>query len=240
MHPNHINTIEAALFASAEPLTDEQLLRLFRPEEQVVANTVQAALKALAERYASTALVLRKVASGWRFQVKTDFTPALTRLWEKKAPKYTRAALETLALIAYRQPITRAEIEAVRGVVVSTGVIKSLMDRRWIKIVGRRDVPGKPALFATTKAFLDYFDCAKLSDLPPLPDAADLEKQGQALQQQLDLLGLQDTKVSVESSDDLSGDSNSGDAESRDPALSSHDSAESVVPESCSVEDESI
>mgnify|MGYP001310311926 CR=1 FL=1 len=160
-----------------------QLIRILKDNGDTI--TMQNSLTALQEKYTDSALELKQVATGWRFQVRADYAPNIAKLWEKKPPKYSRAVMETLALIAYRQPITRSEIEDVRGVAVSTQIIRALMDRNWVKIVGRRDVPGKPALFGTTKVFLDYFNLRKLSDLPELPASADLEQQGEKLKQQL-------------------------------------------------------
>jgi segregation and condensation protein B len=130
-------------------------------------------LDALAADYQSHGVELKEVATGYRIQVKRTMTDWLQPLWEERAPRYTRALLETLALIAYRQPITRAEIEEVRGVVVSTNIIRTLLERNWVRVVGHRDVPGKPAMFGTTKEFLDYFGLKKLEDLPPLAEIKD-------------------------------------------------------------------
>jgi segregation and condensation protein B len=198
MMSNTDKIIEAALFASAEPLTIQQLTGLFVDVEK---DAVEQALQALTEQYSDSAVELQRVASGWRFQVRAEFAADIAKLWDKKSPRYSKATLETLSLIAYRQPVTRAEIEEVRGVAVSTQILRNMMDRDWIKVVGRRDVPGKPALFGTTKVFLDYFNLQKLSDLPPLPESNDLEEQGAALQQQLDLLGLEGATVELNSAD---------------------------------------
>jgi segregation and condensation protein B len=193
--------IEAALFASAEPLTVEQLTAiLFEPEK----DAVEKSLHELVDQYSDSAIELQQVASGWRFQVRAQFAGDIAKLWDKKTPRYSKATLETLALIAYRQPVTRSEIEDVRGVAVSTQILRNMLDRDWIKVVGRRDVIGKPALFGTTKAFLDYFNLQKLSDLPPLPQSNDLDQQGEALQQQLDLLGLAGAKVQLNDGGDQS------------------------------------
>ena len=137
---------------------------------------VAAALAALAELYADRGLELKEVASGWRVQVRADLAPWIGRLWEARPPRYSRALLETLALIAYQQPVTRGDIENVRGVSVSSGIIRTLLDRDWIRIVGHRDVPGRPALYGTTRTFLDYFDLRSLDQLPPLAEIRDLAK----------------------------------------------------------------
>jgi segregation and condensation protein B len=135
--------------------------------------TLKTVLEALANDYQGRGIELKEVSSGYRLQVKSSMSDWLQPLWEERAPRYTRALLETLALVAYRQPITRAEIEEVRGVVVSTNIVRTLLERNWIRVVGHRDVPGKPAMFGTTKDFLDYFGLKKLEDLPTLADIKD-------------------------------------------------------------------
>lgn len=163
--------VEALLMTAQKPMTEEQLLRYFEEEPEVTLKTLRKALAALQEDCTVRGIELRQVASGYRFQVKTEYAVRVARLWEEKPARYSRALLETLALIAYRQPITRGEIEDIRGVAVSTSVIKTLEDREWIRMVGHRDVPGRPALFATTRAFLDYFGLNSLEQLPLLPEA---------------------------------------------------------------------
>jgi segregation and condensation protein B len=163
--------VEALLMATQKPMTEEQLLRYFEEEPEVTVKLLRKALASLQEDCATRGIELRQVASGYRFQVKTEYAIRVARLWEEKPVRYSRALLETLALIAYRQPITRGEIEDIRGVAVSTSVIKTLEDREWIRMVGHRDVPGRPALFATTRAFLDYFGLNSLEQLPLLPEA---------------------------------------------------------------------
>lgn len=162
--------VEAALFASHEPLSLQQLMALQQEDESLESSTIRQAIATLKEQYASTALELRETASGYRFQVKPQYSPVLAQLWQKKPSRYSRATLETLAIIAYRQPVTRAEIEDIRGVSVNAQIIKTLMERGWVKIVGYKDRPGKPALLATTKVFLDYFSLRSLDELPPLVD----------------------------------------------------------------------
>ncbi|MER3052538.1 SMC-Scp complex subunit ScpB [Xanthomonas hortorum] len=172
--------IEAALLASSQPLTLAQLQGLFPEEEPAPPGSVERALERLREGCADRGVELVEVASGFRFQVKADVHGWVARLWTERRTKYTRATLETLALIAYRQPITRGEIEQVRGVAVSSNIIQALEEREWIRVVGHRDVPGKPALFGTTKGFLDYFGLKRLDELPPLSelkDIAELEPQ---------------------------------------------------------------
>lgn len=167
--------LEAALFASAEPLPVDKLAQLF-PEENRPSNAfIRTALSQLNLFYAERGVEVVEVASGYRFQVRTDYTPFIQRLEERKLPRYSHAFLETLALIAYRQPITRGEIEEVRGVAVNPNVIRTLMEREWIKIAGYRDAPGKPALFSTTKIFLDYFNLKSITELPPLSQLVDFD-----------------------------------------------------------------
>jgi segregation and condensation protein B len=166
--------VEAALLAANQPLTLAQLHELF-PEDQPPPNdSIEQALETLREGCADRGVELVEVASGFRFQVKSEVHPWVARLWTERQTRYTRATLETLALIAYRQPITRGEIEQVRGVAVSSNIIKALEEREWIRVVGHRDVPGKPALFGTTKAFLDYFGLKRLDELPPLSELRDI------------------------------------------------------------------
>lgn len=179
--------IKAAIFAAGEPLAVERLQQLFHTNDKPSVKQVKQWLEALMQEFAEGALELRQVGSGYRFQVRADYAEPLSRIASKRPQKYTRATLETLALIIYKQPITRGEIEQVRGVAVSSQIIKLMLDRGWIKVVGHRDVPGKPALFGTTKEFLDYFNLQSLSDLPPLEDVVDLERVEKELNQQLSL-----------------------------------------------------
>lgn len=166
--------VEAALLASSQPLTLVQLKGLFPLDEPVPEGSVEAALEQLRGDCEGRGVELVEVASGWRFQVKADVHPWVARLWTERQTKYTRATLETLALIAYRQPITRGEIEQIRGVTVNSSIIKALEERDWIRVVGHRDVPGKPELLATTKTFLDYFGLKRLDELPPLSELRDI------------------------------------------------------------------
>jgi segregation and condensation protein B len=167
--------IEAALLAASQPLTVAHLVELFVEEDQVDREAVSRALEALAEDCSGRGIELKEVASGFRYQVRQDVHPWVSRMWTEKPSRYSRALLETLALIAYRQPITRPEIEQIRGVVVSSNIIKTLEEREWIRVVGHRDVPGRPALFGTTRAFLDYFNLKSLDELPPLSEIRDME-----------------------------------------------------------------
>lgn len=181
--------IEAALMVAGRPLPIAHLKRLFAEgEQEPTAEEIRTALSEIAQRYGETSgIELREVASGFQFQAKTDLSPWLTRLWEERPPRYSRALLETLALIAYRQPITRAEIEEVRGVTVSSHIIKTLLEREWIRVLGYKEVPGKPALYGTTKAFLDHFNLQSLQELPTLSELKDLDLQEARLQVQLEL-----------------------------------------------------
>ena len=166
--------VEAALLAANQPLTLAQLHGLFSLDDPAPDGAVEQALEALQAQCADRGVELVELASGFRFQVKADVHAWVARLWTERQTKYTRATLETLALIAYRQPITRGEIEQVRGVAVNSNIIKALEEREWIRVVGHRDVPGKPALFGTTKGFLDYFGLKRLDELPPLSELKDL------------------------------------------------------------------
>ncbi len=168
------NIIEAALLAAGRPLSLDQLATLFGIEAPERAQ-LRAALDQLAEEYAGRGIMLVEVASGFRIQTREQMSPWVSRLWEERPQRYTRALLETLALIAYRQPITRGEIEDIRGVSVSTNIIRSLSERGWIRVVGHRDVPGKPAMYGTTREFLDYFGLKRLDELPTLADLRDLD-----------------------------------------------------------------
>ncbi|MDC8831732.1 SMC-Scp complex subunit ScpB [Alteromonas gilva] len=158
--------IEAAIFVSEQPLSVDKLKNTVLADFTVSDKAIQSALKALALDYRPRGIQLVEVASGYRFQSLDSLSPWLSKLWQESSPKYSRAMLETLALIAYRQPITRGEIEQVRGVAVSSNIVKTLTEREWIKVVGHKEVPGRPALYATTKQFLDYFSLKSLSDLP--------------------------------------------------------------------------
>ncbi|OGT44687.1 MAG: SMC-Scp complex subunit ScpB [Gammaproteobacteria bacterium RIFCSPHIGHO2_12_FULL_38_11] len=205
--------LEAALFSAAEPLPVDKLAQLFSEENRPSNADIRHWLSDLKTVYEDRGVELVEVASGYRFQVKTLYAQFIQRLAERKPPRYTRAFLETLALIAYRQPVTRGEIEDVRGVTVNPNIIKTLLEREWIKIAGYRDVPGKPALFATTKLFLDYFNLKSVSDLPALSELVDFE----ALEKQLGL--------ALPSSDSVSD----GDSESDGDTTNTETQAEACV-----------
>ena len=167
--------VEGALLVAGRPLSIDQLLHLFGDDDARPArDEVKATLEDLEIECGDKGYELKKVASGFRLQVRDDLAPWISRLWEEKPAKYSRALLETLSIIAYRQPITRGDIEGIRGVAVSSNIVRSLLEREWIRVVGHRDVPGKPALYATTRLFLDYFNLSRLGDLPPLSEIKDL------------------------------------------------------------------
>lgn len=167
--------LEAALLAAGRPLSLDDLSKLFPESDIPDAKVLRTALEELASDYADRGLEVAEVASGFRIQVKQNMERWVTRLWEEKPPKYSRALLETLALIAYRQPITRGEIEDIRGVTVSTSIMKTLQEREWIRVVAHRDVPGRPAMYGTTREFLDYFNLKSLEDLPSLAELRDID-----------------------------------------------------------------
>lgn len=175
--------VEAALLAAGRPLAVDRLQQLFGTDDPPTRQDIRAALMELQADYADRGIELVEVASGFRVQVSASMSHWLEKLWEERPPRYSRALLETLAIIVYRQPATRGEIEDIRGVAVSTNIIRTLLERNWIRVVGHRDVPGKPAMFGTTKEFLDYFGLKKLDDLPPLAELQDFDK----LNIQLDL-----------------------------------------------------
>ncbi len=167
--------LEAALLAAGRPLSIDQLRDLFDGRMAPEKAEIRKAIATLNDEYEERGIVVSEVASGFRMQVKSSMADRLQKLWEERPPRYSRALFETLALIAYRQPITRGDIEEIRGVSVSSNITRQLLERDWVRVVGHRDVPGRPAMFGTTKGFLDYFSLKKLDDLPPLADLADWE-----------------------------------------------------------------
>ncbi|MBA3660366.1 MAG: SMC-Scp complex subunit ScpB [Gammaproteobacteria bacterium] len=188
--------IEAALMVAGTPLSVSNLQNLFSEEERPATADIKQALANLEARHRESGIMLQEVASGFRLQAKAELSPWLTKLWDERMPRYSRAFLETLAIIAYRQPITRAEIEDIRGVTVSSHIIKSLLEKEWIRVVGYRDVPGKPAILGTTKNFLDHFNLTTLTALPPLTEFKNLETQEAQLQVQLSIETETDHQVS--------------------------------------------
>ena len=171
--------IEALLFSSSRPLSEKEIFSAFDLKSPPTSSEIKEALKSIEEKYSENSIELVKVASGYRLRIRQEYSSWVAKLWEAKPQKYSRALLETLALIAYKQPITRGEIEEVRGVSVSSQIIRTLLDRSWIKVVGHRDVPGRPALFSTTKDFLDDLNLSKLSDLPELPEIQNIPEEAQ-------------------------------------------------------------
>lgn len=231
--------IEAALLSAGEPLSIERLQLLFTDDERPAPDEIRGLLEGLAGEWQGRPLELKQVSSGYRFQVRQELAPWLGRLSEERAPRYSRALLETLALIVYRQPITRAGIEEIRGVTVSSQIIRTLLDRDWIRVVGHRDVPGKPALFGTTKKFLDYFNLKSLGELPPLADIQPLDHQQEefgfseegapadvASAGTQEIVRAAANAVVVDETEDEEGDGDDGDEvirqEAREPAQALH------------------
>ena len=169
------NIVEAAMLAAGNPLTIDQLRALFGQQDPPEKQDIRGTLQELKEDYESRGIEIREVASGFRIQVRQEMSQWLGKLWEERPPRYSRALMETLAIIAYRQPVTRGDVEEIRGVSVTTNIIRTLLERNWIKVLGHRDVPGKPAMFGTTREFLDYFSLKKLDDLPPLAELAEMD-----------------------------------------------------------------
>ncbi|MDA0706642.1 MAG: SMC-Scp complex subunit ScpB [Proteobacteria bacterium] len=186
--------VEAALLGAGRPLSIEQLQGLFDGRMTPEKGEIRQAITDLSDEYAPRGIVIGEVASGFRLQIKSGMADRLQKLWEDRPPRYSRALFETLALIAYRQPITRGEIEEVRGVSVSSNILRTLIEREWARVVGHRDVPGRPEMFGTTRTFLDYFGLKKLDDLPPLADLSDWE----SLRVQLNLPAVEDEEVGTD------------------------------------------
>ena len=177
MNDNEVKrVIEASLMAADGALSMDRLMRLFEQDvDQPTRVQVRGALASLQRECEGRGVELRKVASGWRYQTRADVQPWVARLWQEKPPRYSRALLETLSLIVYRQPITRGEIEEVRGVSVSSNIIKTLLEREWVRVVGHKEVPGRPALYGSTQQFLDYFNLKSLEEMPSLAELKDLD-----------------------------------------------------------------
>jgi segregation and condensation protein B len=176
--------VEALLFAANRPMTCRQLQQVFPELEQPDLSEIQAAIDDIANDYLARPIELKQVASGYRFQVRSELSRWVSRLFEEKPPRYSRALLETLAIIAYRQPVTRGDIEDIRGVSVSSSIIQTLLEREWIRVVGHKEVPGRPGLYGTTKQFLDYFNISTLNQLPPLQEILDLDSPVAGIHQQ--------------------------------------------------------
>ena len=179
--------LEAALLAAGRPLTTQQLVELYDERERPSNEQIVQALQALAEDYQNRGLEVIEVASGWRIQVRSSCVDFVSRLWQERPSRYSRALLETLALIAYRQPITRSEIEEIRGVAVSSSIMRTIHERGWVRVVGHREVPGHPELLATTREFLDYFNLKSLDQLPTLAELKDVETVGVQLEFNTDI-----------------------------------------------------
>src|SRR5712672_2075075 len=229
------NVIEAALLAAGRPLTMDELVSVFDERDGSNAEEIRAAIAALTAEYESRGVELLEVASGYRIQIRASVAQPVSRLWQERPTKYSRALLETLALVAYRQPITRGEIEQIRGVTVNPNIIKTLLERSWIRVVGHRDVPGKPELLGTTRDFLDYFSLQKLDDLPTLAQLKELED----LRVQLSLPGADP----VVDADSIAGDSaaaadSASEAPSDDSVSDDHAADEPGADEAAADDDE--
>lgn len=183
--------VESALLAAGRPLSVDQLQKLFDGRAEPEKSEIREAIQSLVDEYEGRGITVAEVASGFRIQVKASMADRLQKLWEERPPRYSRALFETLALVAYRQPVTRGEIEEIRGVSVSSNIVRTLIERDWVRVIGHRDVPGRPELFGTTRAFLDYFGLKKLDDLPPLADLSDWE----SLRIQLNLPEVEDDQA---------------------------------------------
>jgi segregation and condensation protein B len=184
--PEVRNVVEAALLAAGKSLTINELSQIFEDSDRPTANGIRAAIEALQVEFESRPIEIKETGAGFRVQVRRQYSQAVSRLWPERPQRYSRALLETLALIAYRQPITRAEIEAVRGVTVNPNITKTLLERQWIRVVGHRDLPGRPELLGTTREFLEYFGLRSLDELPPLSELRSIE----GLDPQLDLTDM--------------------------------------------------
>ena len=234
------NIIEAAIMVSDEPITVDRLIGMFTDATKPERSTVNELLLELQLEYANRGFELKRIDKGYRLQTREEYSPWLARLRAGRPPRYSRALLETLAIIAYRQPVTRGEIEEIRGVAVSTDIIRTLVDREWVRQVGVRDVPGKPALFATTRSFLEYFNLEGLTQLPSLQDIRDLETIADELNMKLPLEGRDEnagdnddsSDAEVSPQTDFIENTDSDDIESvNDEELSSEESADEVKAE---------
>ena len=183
--------IQAALMASGRTLNVNDLLQLFQEEDedqpQVNAAAIKTVIEQLQQDAQATCFDLKEIASGYCYQIRQDYSKWLSKLWEERPPRYSRALLETLVITAYRQPVTRADIEDIRGVAVSSSIMKTLLEREWLKVIGHRDLPGKPGIYGTTKAFLDYFNLKNLDELPTLEDIKNIDEIGKQLNMPLEM-----------------------------------------------------
>ena len=196
--------IEGAILAAEAPLSIDQLMQLFEDDEPERVD-VRDVLQEIEQDCEGRGFELKQVASGYRFQVRSSYGEWVARLWKEKPPRYSRALLETLALIAYKQPITRGDVEEIRGVAVSTNIIRTLREREWVRIVGHRDVPGHPALYATTKSFLDYFNLRNLDELPSLAEIKDLTQANEELDMEDDFVELPSLELDAEEEEAVAG-----------------------------------
>lgn len=196
--------VEGAILAADRPLSIDQMISLFEKDQPARAE-VREVLKEIEVDCEGRGFELKKVASGYRFQVRQEYGEWISRLWDERAPRYSRALLETLALIAYKQPITRGDIEEIRGVAVSTNIMRSLLEREWVRVVGHRDVPGRPAIYATTKTFLDYFDLSSLEELPTLADIKDLVETNEELDMEDEILVARTLELEEDDLGDTTG-----------------------------------
>ncbi|MDL0433066.1 SMC-Scp complex subunit ScpB [Marinobacter sp. TBZ242] len=207
---------EAALLAAGKPLSVDQLRDLFEEGERPARQVMEHVLVLLEQSCQGRGFELKKVASGYRLQVREEYVPWVGRLFEEKPQRYSRALLETLALVAYRQPITRGEIEDIRGVTVSSNIVRTLLEREWVRVVGHRDVPGRPAMYATTRQFLDYFNLEGLDQLPPLSEIRDLEEIGREIEKNMQ------AEIEFESSARDAGDNDGEAAPDSSPGQTLH------------------
>lgn len=196
--------LEAVLFSATEPVSVDKLRQTLPEEWELTNKELKVILSEMHDAYHENSFRLIETASGYRFQIREEFAELVVKLMEEKPPRYSRALLETLVIIAYRQPVTRAEIEDVRGVAVSSSIIKTLLEREWIRVIGHRDVPGRPSIVGTTKQFLDYFNLQSLDDLPPLEAVKDLDKMAENFEQQLPLYLEQDEQATTEQATETS------------------------------------
>lgn len=226
------NILEAALLVSREPLTVEKLLSMFSKDSQPKKEDIKKTLDALAKDYEGRGIELKKIDKGYRFQSMEKYGPWIARLTQERPPRYSRALLETISIIAYRQPVTRGDIEDVRGITVSTEIMRTLQDREWIRQVGHRDVPGKPALFGTTRAFLEHFSLSSLDQLPPLSELRDIEEISKEVGLVSDFAGKPEAASASASEDASTNTANTNDNEdSADLSLSDDNESEAEVVE---------
>ncbi len=240
------NILEAVLATADRPLTVPQMEQLFTlDEDQPTRDEIRKALHDMEQEFAERSMEIKQVANGYRMQVKQDYAQWVGRLWEEKPARYSRALLETLALIAYRQPITRGEIEEVRGVSVSSNIIKTLLEREWIRVLGHKDVPGKPSLYGTTKEFLDYFNLKSLDQLPTLAEIKDLDQIHPELALEEDTegeqaAGAETTDAQAETDADLSDDAQQAEATEAADEIAQQDVTENVSAETQTDAEDSI